>query len=144
MKYLLSYKIFESIDIDLVKIESTINDILLELKDLGYDVLVTPSLIWLMVGPVPKSQKSVKIKIISERKEELYSIWRQDREDYAKHEYNKCSDVIERVDEFLKSVGLQSTIPYSGCDNLEYGIVTQGYDDTGTWNYEVIYTPKIS
>jgi hypothetical protein len=142
MKHLTSYKIFESIDIDLVKIESTLNDILLELKDLGYDVLVDVN----YKDFESDDGHSVKIKIVSERKEELYSIWRQDREDYAKREYNKCSDVLERVDEFLKSVGLQSTIPYSSWDNLEYGIVTQGYDNTGTWQYVAVsrYEPKIS
>ena len=66
MKYLRTYKIFESVD--LVELESTVDDISLEIKDLGYEVMIY------------MLRNFVSVEVISKRSENLYSKWTQDRE----------------------------------------------------------------
>lgn len=136
MKYLKSYKLFESIDLN--HLVSTINDISLELTDEGYKV--TTQL---------KDDDSIKIKVTSPRKESLHSDWRQDRENYSVKEYNKCKEVLDRIDELLISNKLTidskngfdiDAEPWSSYTDMEYGICSPGYDSTGTWTYEMTYT----
>lgn len=137
-----SYKLHESVD--LLPIESTVDDILQEVRDEGYEALV---------GII--DDESIKIKLNSKRKESLYSKWRQDRENDAKKEYMKCKSSLDRLDEFLKSKGLK-VINKNGIgknragnfmasygtresSQLDHGICNQGYDYTGTWTYEITY-----
>ena len=167
MKHIKSYKIFESFQtydkqVDLI---STINDIVLDLTDEGYEAISglvptkkTIKSSWLLSKDekniVPKN--SIKIKVTSPRKESLYSKWRQDRENYAKKEYEKCKSTLDRLDEFLKSNGLE-VINKNGIgknlsgnfmasygtresSQLDYGVCNQGYDSTGQWTYEIVYT----
>lgn len=154
MKYLKSYKLFESVD--LITLESTVNDIALDLGDEGYEVLV--DVIW----PTKDYDESpngeaIRIEVVSPRKESFYSKWRQDRENYARREYEKCKDVLDRIDDFLTSKGLEVTEKNGfgknlsgkftaasgtwGEGELEYGHCSQGYDGTGYWEYEIIYKP---
>jgi hypothetical protein len=147
MKYLKSYKLFESVD--LIPLVSTINDIALDLTDEGYEVLT--DVIWPTkdYDEAPNGE-AVLIQIISPRKEEFYSKWRQDRENYAVKEYKKCEGVLDRINDFLESKGLVvdskngfhvGSNPWSNYTDMEYGICSQGYDNTGQWNYEIIYKP---
>lgn len=148
MKYLKSYKLFESVD--LIPLESTVNDIALDLGDEGYEVLV--DIIWptKSYDEAPNGE-AIRIEILSPRKESLYSKWKQDRENYAVREYNKCKDALERIDNFLKSKGLETESkngfnidvdPWSNYTDKEYGVTRQGYDNTGQWEYEIIYKPS--
>ena len=143
MKYIKSYKLFESdtnplvSSIALIKsLIPTINDIVLDLTDEGYKVEVIDDV-------------SIKIRVTSPRKESLYSKWRQDRENYSVKEYNKCKEVLDRIDEFMTSNNLTidskngfdiDTNPWSDYTDMEYGKCNQGYDSTGQWVYEVVYT----
>ena len=155
MKYLKSYKLFESVD--LIPLESTINDIALELGDEGYEVLV--DIIWPTkdYDEAPNGE-AIQIYVTSPRKESLYSKWRQDRENFARREYEKCKEALDRIDEFLTSKGLEVTekngIGKNRAGNfmtahgtwesgqLEYGHCHQGYDNTGEWEYKIIYKPS--
>jgi|APSaa5957512535_1039671.scaffolds.fasta_scaffold41839_4 hypothetical protein len=134
MKYLRTYKIFESVD--LVELESTVDDISLEIKDLGYEVMIY------------MLRNFVSVEVISKRSENLYSKWTQDRENFSKKEYNKCSEVLDRLEDFLKSEGMLiysknlirvSQVNYSNYSQFEHGVCDQGYDSTGTWEYNVMY-----
>lgn len=155
MKYLKSYKLFESVD--LIPLESTVNDIALDLGDEGYEVLV--DIIWptKSYDEAPNGE-AIQIYVTSPRKESLYSKWRQDRENFARREYEKCKEVLDRIDDFLTSKGLEVTekngIGKNRSGNfmtahgtwesgqLEYGHCHQGYDNTGEWEYHIIYKPS--
>lgn len=147
MKHLKSYKLFESVD--LISLVPTINDIALDLTDEGYEVLVDVN------------GESIRVEVSSPCKENLYSKWRQDRENFAKREYEKCKSVLDRIDEFLISRGLElsskNNIGKNRAGNfisspgtwesgqLEYGTIHQCYNDNETssnWEYEIIYKPS--
>jgi len=133
MKHLKSYKLFESVD--LIPLVSTINDIALDLTDEGYEVLVDVN------------DESIRIEVSSPCKENLYSKWKQDRENFAKREYEKCKSVLDRIDDFLVSSGLEVVSKNNTweSDQLEYGTIHRCYDDNETssnWYYEIIYKPS--
>ena len=149
MKHIKTYKLFESV-VDLIPLESTVNDIALELEDGGYEVLV--DIIWPTkdYDEAPNGE-AIRIEILSPRKESLYSKWRQDRENYAVREYNKCKNTLKRIDDFLKSKGLEikskdgfdiDVDSWSSYTDKEYGITKQGYDFTGHWDYVLVYEPS--
>ena len=115
MRYLKSYKIFESDDIS--SLESTIKDIALDLSDEGYDVMVNDES---AISPPTLGlcdDNTIKVRILSPRKESLHSDWKQDREDFAKKEYQKCKDVLDRIDDVMVSNGFEPVIKNSFTKN---------------------------
>lgn len=155
MKHLKTYKIFESDVINhLESLVDTTRDILTDISDDGYSVEVKVDTKYI-VDPSPVSGDCLRIKIEGKREENLYSEWRQDRENDAKEIYNKYKNVLERVNEVLTSSGLEiATVnglrvgKYSygtkEGQRYDYGEIKQGYDKTGRWLYYISYVPKNS
>lgn len=152
MRYLKSYKIFESDDIS--SLESTIKDIALDLSDEGYDVMVNDES---SISPPTLGlcdDNTIKVRILSPRKESLHSEWKQDREDFAKKEYQKCKDVLDRIDDVMLSNGFESFIKnnftknksgnfeiplHPDSNDIDYGKCSMGYDGKGQWFYYIVY-----
>jgi len=152
MKYLKSYKLFESVD--LIPLESTVNDIALELEDSGYEVLVD------IIYDEAQNEEAIRIEVSSSCRENLYSKWRQDQENFAKREYEKCKDVLDRIDDFLTSSGLEAisknnirkgrsgkflATTSTTYGQLEHGTLHRCYEpgkDSCNWTYEIVYEPS--